>query len=342
MDTISKELANGNGLQIRNPNSLIIVTEALLKAHPDLRDVLATYHDLRAERSQGGAFEVFKNQVATIGRIIDPVKIAKVEGVGDVVVDGRQRVRAAVALGLTSVPVIFEDTSPKNVVLVEMLSNLARSDNSTVENAAVFKKAMLTGLSVDEIATTAGVSPTTIKNTIILGEMPKEIHKLIDRGDLGPTAALSLQSYGKKAPKGSGAVRIYDEEAKKQMLESVNQMDAEAKLKGAGKKISIKQARNSTSKPVESLTGKNWDALVAGDMSIPLPFALLIQVFRGKLSWEQARQQAPEALSWLRKVEPEPKPKAEKKPKAKKEKEVKEVFDTNPAPVEVASLDFLQ
>lgn len=339
MDTISNQIANSNGLQIRNPNNLVVVTEALLKAHPDFREVLAPYHDLRAERGQGGEFEVFKAQVASIGRILDPVKIAKVESIGDVVVDGRQRVRAAIALGLASVPVIFEDGSHKNVIQVEMASNLARSENTIVENAHLFKKAMLEGLTVDDIATQAGVSPTTIKNTILIGEMPKEIHKMIYKGEISQTAALSLQTYGKKAPKGSGAVRIYDEEAKKAMLEAVSNMDAEAKLKGGGKRISVKQARQSASKPVESLTGKNWDALVA-DESTPIEYALLIQVFRGKLNWQQARQQRPEQLGWLKKVEPAPKPKAEKKPK--KEKAPVDESVTNPSPVEVGSLDFLQ
>lgn len=325
-------MSNGNGLnsnlQIRNPNQLIIVTSALLKQHPDWFELLSPFHDLRAERTQGGpVFDTFKEQVRMMGRITDPVKIAKVEGIGDVVVDGRQRVRAAAALGFPSVPVIFEDVSTRNVVLVEMLSNLARSENSTLENAYAFKKALTQGLTPDEVAKAAGVSNTTVLNTIYLGEYPKEITKLIDNGTLSPTAALSLRTFGKKAAKGSGLSKVYDDEAKKAMLAAVEQMDAETKLKGGGKRISIKQARNTTAKSVESLTGKQWDAIVA-DEATPITYALLIQVFRGKISWQQARQQQPEALAFLRPIEPQPKPKAEKKAKVAKEKEEK--FDTNP------------
>lgn len=326
-------MSNGNGLnanlEIRNPNHLIIVTSALLKQHPDQVETLSPFYDLRAERSQGGpVFETFKEQVRMMGRITDPVKIAKVEGIGDVVVDGRQRVRAAVALGFPTVPVIFEEVSTRNIVFVELLSNLARSENSTLENAHAFKKALTQGLTPQEVAKAAGVSDTTILNTIYLGEMPKEIHKMIDSGNLSPTAALNLRKFGKKAAKGSGLSKVYDDEAKKAMLEAVSALDVEARL--SGKRITGNQtkfARNSKARPEGSLTGKQWDAIVA-DEKTPITYALLIQVFRGKISWQQARQQQPEALAFLRPIEPQPKPKAEKKAKVAKEKEEK--FDTNP------------
>lgn len=307
-----------NSYEIRNPKTLIVITEAWMKANPDKRDAVEVFHDLRAERGQGGQFEVFKNQVKEVGRITDPIKIVPVDGIGDIVVDGRQRTRAAIALGYTSVPVVIEDENSGNVIALELSSNLARSENSTLENAYAFKKALQKGLSKEKVAAIAGVSVPTVYNTIILGEMPKEVHKMIDSGVLSPSAALQLKSFGKKAAKGSGLSLVYDDEAKKKIVEHINSLDAEARLKGGTKsnKVTIKQARSSKANNVENLTSKEWDRLVELDTT-PEDYAVLIRVVRGQINFEQAVSLHPENLGWLHRPEL---PKKEKVVKPKKEK----------------------
>jgi ParB-like chromosome segregation protein Spo0J len=329
--------------EIRNPNSLVIVTKALLKAHPDWAEPLSKFYDLRAER---GLDPVFSSQVKAAGRIIQPVGIARVDGIGDVVVYGRQRTRAAVANGFTSIPVTIEADDTRLATISELSENLARSDNSILENAVAFKKALQQGMSQAEVGSLAGVSDVTILNTIHLGEMPAFVHKMIDKGELSPTAALGLKTFGKKAAKGSGLSRVYDEEAQKAMKEFITSLDADAKLKGGGKKISVKQARSSSPNHVDNLTNKEWDALVA-EASTPEWAANLINAVRGKVSWQKARYNANGHLDFLHKPEIPKKEKKVKEPKVKQPKAEKETSKENEVVTSVdtssvGALDFLQ
>jgi ParB/RepB/Spo0J family partition protein len=278
---------------------------------------LSKFYDLRAERSLD---PVFSSQVKAAGRIFQPVSICPVDGIGDVVVYGRQRVRAAAANGFQTVPVTIERDETRAAIAAEISENLARSDNSILENAHAFKKALVQGLTQAEVGALAGVSDVTVLNTIHLGEMPSFVHKMIDKGELSATAALGLKTFGKKAAKGSGLSRVYDEEAQKQMREFIASLDPEAKLKGGGKRISVKQARSSKPNHVENLTSKEWDAIVA-DEQCPPTYALLINAVRGKVSWQQARREAEGDLDFLRKITPQPKEKKTKEPKVKETKE---------------------
>lgn len=325
--------------EIRNPNNLIIVTKALLKQHPEWVEQLAPFYDLRAERSLD---PVFKGQVEVFGRVTDPIKISQVQGIGDVVLEGRQRTRAAVALGYTSVPVQIENGTVKDVITLELLGNLARSENTMLENAIAFKKALQNGMSSSDVAKIAGVSEITILNTIYLGEMPSFVHKMIDKGELSPTAALGLRTFGKKASKHSGVSRVYDEDAQKQMKEFISNLDADAKLKGGGKRISVKQAKSSKPNHVDNLTNKEWDTLIA-DANTPEWAANLINAVRGKISWQQARFNAQGHLDFLHKPTVPPKEKKVKTPKVKEPKQEKsEEVVTSVDTSSVGALDFLQ
>jgi ParB/RepB/Spo0J family partition protein len=304
-------------LQIRNPNTLTIVSKVWLDKNPDKREDFAKFYDLRADSPLD---PVFKNQVAVAGVIKDPIHIIHIEGFGDVVTDGRQRTRAAVALGLTSVPVIIESDDDKNILNVEGL-NLARRDNTVRENAAFFKKCLQMGKSPEDVATLAGKSVSYVRNAILLGEMPAFVHKLIDKGELSETAALGLRTFGKKAPKTSGLITIYDEEAQKSMQEAINAMSVEAKLKGGTNgRISVKQARESHPSSVETYNKGEWERLAA-DENTPEDYAALINAVIGKISPQQAKSLHPEHLSFIRRIE---KPKKEKAPKVAKVKASKE------------------
>jgi ParB/RepB/Spo0J family partition protein len=325
-----------NTQEIRNPNSLVIVTKALLKQHPEWVEQLSKFYDLRAERSLD---PVFSSQVKAAGRIFQPVSICPVDGIGDVVVYGRQRVRAAQANGFQTIPVTIERDETRAAISAEISENLARSDNSILENAHAFKKALVQGLTQAEVGALAGVSDVTVLNTIHLGEMPSFVHKMIDKGELSATAALGLKTFGKKAAKGSGLSRIYDEEAQKQMREFIASLDPEAKLKGGGKRISVKQARSSKPNHVENLTSAEW-MRVAEASDCPENDALLIKAVLGKITWQEARRGADGHLDYLRKIEAPPKPPKEKKVKEPKVKETKEpvVTDVDTSNVSVADL----
>lgn len=307
-------------LVTRDPKHLVLVTSVWLKQHPELREVAESFYDVRADRTLDNGF---LEQVRATGYVHTPLFIADVEGVGDVIVAGRQRYKAAMALGLSEIPCIYHDPSVDLSIELELTENLARSENTVLESAAAYKKALQKGITKEKLAALAGLSETEIYNTILVGELPKFVRDMIDKGELTKTAALQLtKTYGEKAPKGSGLTKVYSEENQKKMKEHLDSMSLEAKLQGGGKRVTVKQARSSHPKAADELVKKNWKAILE-DTTIADDFRALIQVFIGEKSWQVARGEYPDSLYFLEKKDPTPKPKVEKEAKPKKTKSEK-------------------
>lgn len=327
---MSQEWAN-RLLETRDPKQLLIVTQEHLDKYPEHKALLEKYYDKRADTP---VEQDFVNAVKEFGAIHSPVFITHVEELGkDVVIAGRRRVRAAIQAGFQEVPVITHSNEDKLNALLELSENLSRRENTAVESAYAYRKAMRTGLTQEEIAGKIGVTPATISYTLTIGDMPKVVHDYISKGKLTNTAALTLsKSLGKKAAPASGVTRVYDEKEVKAALEA---MDEKARLAGgkADAKITVEQARASKPTHVEGLSAKEWDALIA-DESVPKEAMLLISVFRNKLSPAQAVQQADGKLSWLRKITPQPKPKKVKEPKIKPEKKGKKTEAVTETPAQ--------
>lgn len=320
-------------LETRDPKHLILVTEAWLRNNGSLAALAEPYHDKRADRPTD---TTFINKVRSTGYIHTPLFITDVDGVGEVVVAGRQRLKAALALGLPEVPVIVHDPSVDLSIELELTENLARSENTVLESAHAFKKALQKGISKEKLSEMVGLSTTAVGNVILVGELPKFVHDLIEKGELTVTAALQLvKSYGKPAPKGAGLIKVYDEESKKAMETAIQSMSLEARLAGGGNKITVRQARNSAPNSMDELSPKNWKAILE-DETLSDDFRALIQVFIGTKSWQIARGENPDTLYFLAKKEPTPKPKKEKVVKPKKEKTPK--ADTVPEGFDPAEL----
>ena len=313
-------------METRDPKLLIVVTKEHLDRYPEQRELLAKYYDKRADAPLDDSI---RTSVKHLGYVHTPLFITNVPELGDVVIEGRQRRRAALEAGLAEVPVIFHTNDDKVNALLEASSNLARRQNTPAESAHVYQKLLQTGMSQQEIAQFVGVTPAAISYCLSVGEMPKIVHKYIEEGKLSPTAALALKkTYGKKAQKGSGKTTQYDDAEIKAALES---MEEDARQAG-GSKIKgdrVKQASNSKAGFAEGLTRKEWEALYE-DSTTPDDYKALIGVFLNKISVATAVANESENLgSWLRKITPQPKPKKVKEPKVKGSKKDKEpVVDT--------------
>lgn len=328
-------------LEVRDPNKLLIVTKEHLDKYPEKRPLLAKYYDKRTDAGLDAGINL---AVKTLGAVHTPVFITTIDLDGtfvDVVIDGRQRVLAAKANGITEVPTISHSDDDKINVILEASANLARRANSPAESAYVFRKALQAGLTQEEIAAMAGVTPAAISYALTVGDMPQFIHKMIEKEQLTPTAALSLsKSFGKKAPKGSGLTKVYtseDQEAMKTAVEALS--DADKKAGGIGK-VKVKQANASKAGFAEGLTGKEWDALLE-DGTVPDDYNILISLFRNKISLASAQRQLKErdmSYEWLRKITPQPKPKKVKEPKVKASKKEPKVEPSQQSDSDLAAL----
>ena len=318
-------------IETRDPNKLLVVTQAHIDKYPQHKALLEKYYDKRADRVLDPNFV---ESIRTVQAIIEPIKITHVDELdADVVLDGRQRTRGAQAVGLPEVPVIVYSDEADVAILLELVSNLARSDNTAVESAHAFRKAMAQGKTQEDIAKMIGYTPARVSQILTLGDMPPVVHDWVSKGKLSETAALSLKkTFGKPAAKATGLTALYDPKEVKAGLEA---MEDTVRLAG-GTKIKVKQAKASKPGHHEGLSAKEWDALIA-DAQVPTPYVALISLFRNQLSVEQARQQGGGELNWLRKITPQPKPKKVKEPKVKASKKGKGKDEGETTPVKAES-----
>lgn len=342
-EDMNQEFANRT-LETRNPNQLLIVTTALLDKYPQHADVLSKYFDPRGDRPLDNTF---LDQVKAVGAIHTPVFITYVEALEkDVVVAGRQRVRAAIAAGFEEIPVIRHSDEAKLSVALELTENFARSENTAVESAYAIRKALSTGMTQEEVATMCGITGAAVSHILTIGDMPKIVHDYIKKGKLTESAALSIKKatikradgtegpLGKPAAKATGKTALYDEKEVKAFLEG---LDEQVRLAG-GTKIKGKDARaarTGSPSPADAFNKKDWKAII-GDENVPNPFVCLISFFIGDLSLHQAREQSGGHLNWLIKPVHQPKPKKVKEPKVKGEGKTKKskketVVEVSPA-----------
>lgn len=321
-DNMSKQQEFSNrDMEVRDPRKLVVITKAMLDQYPEHRQILEQYYDKRGDRVLD---PLFAETVREAEAVIDPIKITHVDTLdADVVLDGRQRRNAAVAVGLQEVPVIVYSDEAEVRILLELTSNLARSENTPVESAHAFRKAMLQGKNQEDIARMCGITGAQVTHILSLGDMPPIVHEWINKGKLTPTAALTLKkAVGKPAPKGSGLTAIYDAKEVKAHLEGLENAARQA----GGAKIKVAQAKNSKSNHADRMTNKDWKAVIA-DSETPSDYATLIAAVLGDISPAQARQQG---LLFVKKTVPQPKPKKVKEPKVKGEKaKTKDVGQTD-------------
>lgn len=99
-----------------------------------------------------------------------------------VVVIGHRRLAAAKLAGLTQVPCIVSDMSPKKQVATMLLENIQRNDLTVYEQAQGFQMMLNFGETVNGIAEQTGFSSTTVRRRVKLLELdPEKFKKSAER-----------------------------------------------------------------------------------------------------------------------------------------------------------------
>jgi ParB family chromosome partitioning protein len=110
-------------------------------------------------------------------------------------VAGERRWRAARLAGLTTVPALVRDLSPKDAVEIALIENLQRADLSPLETAAAYRTLIEEfGLTQAEVAARVGKSRSAIANTLRLLEAPETIQRALAMGDITEGHARALLS----------------------------------------------------------------------------------------------------------------------------------------------------
>ena len=166
--------------------------------------------------------------------ILEPLVVAKTPA-GYQIIAGERRWRAAKLAGLTSVPSIIRETSPRGMLEMALVENVQRVDLNALDRAKGFERLMNEfGLTTSEIAVRIGKSVAYVSNSVRLLSLPDALKDgllsgLISEGHARALAAIDDQSLMVEAYKivlrESGSVRRAEELARRMKSKSNQSID---------------------------------------------------------------------------------------------------------------------
>jgi len=161
--------------------------------------------------------------------VLEPLVIAKTPA-GYQIIAGERRWRAAKLAGLTHIPAVIRETSPKGMLEMALVENVQRVDLNALDRAKGFERLMNEfGLTTSEIAVRIGKSVAYVSNSIRLLSLPDALKDgllsgLISEGHARALAAIDDQNLMVEAYKiilrESGSVRRAEELARRMKVKS--------------------------------------------------------------------------------------------------------------------------
>ena len=161
--------------------------------------------------------------------ILEPLVIAKTPA-GFQIIAGERRWRAAKLAGLTHVPAVIRETSPRGMLEMALVENVQRVDLNAIDRAKGFERLMNEfGLTTSEIAVRVGKSVAYVSNSLRLLSLPDALKDgllsaLISEGHARALAgiddvSLMVEAY-KIILRESGSVRRAEELARRMKSKS--------------------------------------------------------------------------------------------------------------------------
>ena len=156
--------------------------------------------------------------------ILEPLVVAKTPA-GYQIIAGERRWRASKLAGLTHVPAVIRETSPKGMLEMALVENVQRKDLNAIDRAKGFERLMNEfGLTSSEVAARIGKSVSYVSNSIRLLSLPDALKDgllsgLISEGHARALTAIDDQNMMVEAYKiilrESGSVRRAEELARR-------------------------------------------------------------------------------------------------------------------------------
>jgi ParB family chromosome partitioning protein len=166
--------------------------------------------------------------------VLEPLVVAKTPA-GYQIIAGERRWRAGKLAGLTHLPAIIRETSPKGMLEMALVENVQRVDLNPLDRAKGFERLMNEfGLTTSEIAVRIGKSVAYVSNSIRLLSLPDALKDgllsgLISEGHARALAAIDDQNLMVEAYKiilrESGSVRRAEELARRMKVKSKQSME---------------------------------------------------------------------------------------------------------------------
>lgn len=171
--------------------------------------------------------------------VLEPLVVAKTPA-GYQLIAGERRWRAARIVGLTAVPVVIKETTPKGMLEMAIVENVQRVDLNPLERAKAFQRLNEEfGLSTSEMARRISKSQAYISNSLRLLTLPDALKDgllsgLISEGHARALAAigeskLMIDAY-KVILRESGSVRRAEDLARRMNAQSGQSPKPKARL----------------------------------------------------------------------------------------------------------------
>jgi len=191
---------------------------------------------------------------------------------------GERRLRAATALGLTSVPVIIRETKDdRDKLLLALVENLNRQDLNAIEEAMAYRSLNEEyGFTQDEIAKKVGKARPTIANLMRLLSLPESMQQAVIDGRVSAAQAKVLAGINDDRDRekmfasmlgGGVTVRIAEEAARERkavdkLPHAQTRADAEALRLVLGTKVTITGAGRKGAVKIEYYSEEEYRELM--------------------------------------------------------------------------------
>ncbi|OLE00622.1 MAG: hypothetical protein AUG91_03800 [Actinobacteria bacterium 13_1_20CM_4_69_9] len=117
--------------------------------------------------------------------VVQPVLVRPRVAGGYELIAGERRWRAAREAKLRTLPAVVREADDRDSLLLGLVENIAREDLSPVEEARAFAVVLDEfGLSLGELAEQVGKSKPAVSNRVRLLELPEDVLKMLERGQL--------------------------------------------------------------------------------------------------------------------------------------------------------------
>jgi ParB family transcriptional regulator, chromosome partitioning protein len=155
---------------------------------PELRELPVEQIEPNPEQPRGSfdanALEALVGSIAAAG-LLQPLIVRPLEEGRYELVAGERRWRAAQKAGLDRVPAVIRSSPEDERLQAALIENMVREDLNPVEEARACASLVDDlGISKEELARRVGRSRAAISNLIRLLDLPDQVLRLLERGDL--------------------------------------------------------------------------------------------------------------------------------------------------------------
>ncbi len=117
--------------------------------------------------------------------IMQPIVVRALTGGHYEIIAGERRWRAAQLAGLEFIPALVRQADDKDVIALALIENLQREDLNPLEEAIALQRLQKEfELTQQQVADAVGKSRSSITNLLRLLQLPKDVQRMLEHGDL--------------------------------------------------------------------------------------------------------------------------------------------------------------